>query len=501
MPRRMTKRSLDSRFSEPPAPELVAYYAARRSAETRYAFRQELWNHKAHTLMLYEQQILTRPDAAKIVGALEEIERIGPDRFPIDPGRGELLFSVESYLARRIGEECASRMHTGRSRGDLYVCVERMVFREKILALVDALLAVVEVMLQVSAKHMETLMPGYTLLQHAQPTTFAHYFLSFVDRFFRDVERLRETYRRVDRSPMGAAILSGTSFPVDRRRVAALLGFSAVIENTRDASTSRDHSLELITHAAILMSSLMALVEDLILWCTYEFGMVELADGYSGTSSIMPQKKNPSALTRVRHMAAEGVGSSMTVFTQLKTHSEQLNDLEATGPVIWKSLDTAVAALELARGLLDTLKVKRDAMATLAGTNFIQAAPLAEAIAREEKMGFRIAHKIVGRLVRDCLESRVAPKDLRPEMVNRAAIEVTGRPLTIGAGKLRQCMDVAFILRHRRTPGGPGRGEVLRMLRRREALLTRERGWLAARRRTIEQARQMTDALAKRMRR
>jgi argininosuccinate lyase len=377
--------------------------------------------------------------------------------------------------------------------------VERMVLREKILQLIEVLLRMMETLLRVSAKHVDTVMPGYTLLQHAQPTTFAHYLLSFVDRFVRDVERLQETFRRVNKSPMGAAILSGTGFPVNRERMAVLLGFGAVIENTRDASTSRDHSLEAITHAAILLSNLMALAEDLILWCTYEFGMVELADGYSGTSSIMPQKKNPSALTRVRHLAAECIGNTMTVFTQLKTHSDELNDFEATGPVIWRSLDTAVAALDLMRGLMVTLKVKSNVMASLAGANFIQAAQLAETIAREGKMGFRIAHKIVGRLVRNCIDRHIPPAGVQPEMVNQASIEVRGRPLQLSAQTLRRSMDVAFILRHRKTLGGPGKKQVLRMLRRRTSLLERERNWHVDQQDAITQARRMTNALAGRI--
>lgn len=496
---RAGRAAVASRFTEPPAQEMVQHVSSRRIRETRYSFRQELWNHKAHTIMLCEQGILRRSDASRILRVLEEIERKGADRFPIGLGTGELLFSVEAYMVGRIGEETASRMHTGRSRGDLYVCVERMVLREKILQLIEMLLRMLDTLLHVSAKHVDTIMPGYTLLQHAQPTTLAHYLLSFVDRFIRDFERLKETYGRVNRSPMGAAILSGTGFPVNRERMAVLLGFDAVIENTRDASTSRDHSLETITHTAILLSNLMALVEDLILWCTYEFGMVELADGYSGTSSIMPQKRNPSALTRVRHLAAECIGSTMTVFTQLKTHSDELNDFEATGPVIWGSLDTAVAALDLMRGLMATLKVKSRVMASLAGANFIQAAQLAETIASEGKMGFRIAHKIVGRLVRNCIDRQIPPAGVQPEMVNQASIEVTGRSLHMRAHTLRRSMDVAFILRHRKTLGGPGRQQVLRMLKRRTSLLEREEEWNASHHAAITQARRMTDALGRRI--
>ena len=483
----------ESRLSAPPAPEMRAHVSTRRETETRYSFAQELWNHRAHTVMLWEQKILRRGDAAQILRALDEIDRMGPDRFPIDSGTGELLFSIERYLQKRIGDDTASRLHTGRSRGDLYVCVERMVFSEKLLALADVLIRLTESLLTQAAQHTDTIMPGYTLLQHAQPLTFGHYLLSFADRFCRNVTRLRETYQRINRSPMGSAILTGTGFPVNRPRMAALLGFDGVLQNTRDASTARDHSLELLAHTGILASNLMAFCEDLILWCTYEFGFIELADGFSGTSSIMPQKKNPSALTRVRHLSAECVGNTMTAFMQLKTHSEQLNDLEATGPVVWRTLDTAISATDLLRAVTATVKVKPERMAHLAGANFIQAPQLAETIAREEGLPFRVAHRMVGRLVRDCIEAQIAPAQVELAMINRAAIEILGKPLKMSPAALRECMDLALIVRERKTPGGPGHRQVGKMLKERTASLARDASWIRSCRELIEKAKRLTD--------
>jgi argininosuccinate lyase len=373
------------------------------------------------------------------------------------------------------------------------------VFREKLLALADVLVRLTDRLLARAAQHTATVMPGTTLLQHAQPITFGHYLLSFVDRFCRDLTRLGETYRRVNRSPMGSAILSGTTFPVNRPRMAELLGFDGVIENTRDASTARDHSLETLAHTAILASNLMTFCEDLILWCTYEFGLIELADGFSGTSSIMPQKKNPSALTRVRHLAAECVGNTMTGFIQLKTHSEQLNDLEATGPVVWRTLDTAIAATDLLRAVTATMKVKPERMAQLAGANFIQAPQLAETIAQEEGLPFRVAHRIVGRLVRDCIAARVAPAEVTPEMITQAAIAILGRPLAVRAATLRKCMDVACALRERKTPGGPGQRQVGRMLKGRTASLAREARWIRSCRESIEKSKEILDKRAKQL--
>ena len=292
----------------------------------------KLWNHKAHTIMLNEQEIIERRHASKILKVLNEIEAMGLERFPLDPKKGELFYNIESYLIEKAGEDSGGRMHTGRSRGDMYVCSERMILREKILLSIDDLIQLIEVIIDLSSQHVVTIMPGYTLLQHAQPTTFAHYLISFADRFQRDISRLQETYRRVNQSPMGAAITTGSGFPLNRPRMAELLGFNGVVENTRDAATSRDFTLESVTHIGVLASNLSALADDLNVWTTYEFGMIELSDAYCGTSTIMPQKKNPSSLERIRYLGAECIGNTMTLFAQLKTHSEQLGDLRPPAP-------------------------------------------------------------------------------------------------------------------------------------------------------------------------
>jgi argininosuccinate lyase len=237
----------------------------------------------------------------------------------------------------------------------------------------------------------------------------------------------------------------------------------------------------------------------LILWCTYEFGLIELADGFSGTSSIMPQKKNPSALTRVRHLAAECVGDTMTAFMQLKTHSEQLNDLEATGPVVWRALDAAIAATDLLRAVAATLKVKPERMAQLAGANFIQAPQLAETIAQEEKLPFRLAHRIVAQLVRKCMEAQIAPAQMVPAMINEAAVAILGRPLAVRTATLRKCMDVAFAIRERKAPGGPGPREVKRMLKERTASLARQARWIRSCRESIKKSKETTDTRAEQL--
>jgi len=495
----LTGPGTGTRLSQGPAQELIEYGYKQEIEEAHYNFSHEMWNHKAHTVMLCEQGIVERAHAARILRALGEIEAMGVTRFPMDPARGELFYNIEAYVIRRAGEDAGGRMHTGRSRGDMYVCSERMILRERILGLAQDLADLIRTILEVASRHVGTIMPGYTLLQHAQPTTFAHYLLSFGDRFFRDLERLRETYQRVNQSPMGAAISTGSAFPLDRGRMAELLGFDGVVENTRDAAIYRDFALESAAHAAIAASNVSALADDLNAWCTFEFGMVELADAYCGTSSIMPQKKNPSSLERIRYLAAECLGNTMTVFAQLKTFSEQLGDLEATGPVAWRTFDRARAALRFMRGVLATLTVKTDLMRTRAGANFSQATQLADEIVKQKDLAFRTAHRIVGKLVRSCLERGISPADVTPAMVDEAARAILGKPLALSPDTVRNALDVTQILKSRTLPGSPGAKEVQRMLKERARRLAREEAWRAGRARSLAAAARTLEAAVRRL--
>jgi argininosuccinate lyase len=488
-----------SRFSEGPAEEMIEYGIKLRIAEAKYTFPHELWNHQAHTIMLREQGIMGRKHAAAVLKALSEIESLGLDRFPLDPHKGELFHNIESYVIAKAGEDAGGRMHSGRSRGDMYVCSERMILREKILGLVRDIIALIETIVEVAEKNVETVMPGYTLLQHAQPTTFAHYLLSFADRYQRDIERLQETYRRVNRSPMGSAIVSGTGFPLNRPRMAELLGFDGVVENTRDASISRDFTLESITRAAILMSNISALADDLNIWCTYEFGMIELSDAYCGTSSIMPQKKNPSSLERMRYLSAIGMGNTMTVFAKLKTESEQLGDLEETGPIAWPTFDYAQMSAKLMRGVLSTLKVNRELMASRAGANFTQATQLAEIIVMEKGLAFRTAHRIVGRLVRNCLDRAKSPAEVSSELLDEASLAITGQPLRMKEETIRKAMDPRYIIENRNILGGPGKKQVVRMLKGHGRMISKSREWLDEQEEKITKAKTLVNSLMKRM--
>lgn len=227
--------------------------------------------------------------------------------------------------------------------------------------------------------------------------------------------------------------------------------------------------------------------------------MIELADAYCGTSSIMPQKKNPSSLERIRYLSAMAIGNTMTVFAQLKTESEQLGDLEETGPIAWQTFEHAQRAARLMRGVLSTLKVNEKLMAARAGANFTQATELAERIVKEKGLAFRTARRIVGRLVRDCLEQGRSPSEVTSEMLDEASGAMIGKPIHMGDETIRKAMDPGSIIESRNILGGPGRREVLRMLKGHERRLERHRQGIRQKESQIEKARNLVSSLVHRL--
>ncbi|HEX8968345.1 MAG TPA: lyase family protein, partial [Chloroflexota bacterium] len=242
----------------------------------------------AHAIMLVEQQIVPQADGRTLLSALLRM----PHTIPFDDS--DLLSARERWLVERLGPQVGGRLHTGRSRGETYNAVlPRMVERETLLGLLESELDLANALCRLAGQHVESVMPGYSHLRHAQPTTLAHYLLSFVFPIFRNVERGLQAYARTNQSPAGAGIFAGSTYPIDRQRLADLLGFDGVLPNTRDAVWSEDHTLDALLVANQTMTAIARLAQDLEIWSTQEFRMLELADRHSSSSSIMPQKKNP----------------------------------------------------------------------------------------------------------------------------------------------------------------------------------------------------------------
>ena len=275
----------------------------------RRRFREYVLTDLAHAVMLTETGIVASERGAKLLEGLLEMYDSGGTGFPYLPDSGSFLVQTEHYLAERIGEDIAGRLQTGRSRNDQSAAAERLYVRDLILDVAREAIHLQGHVLAQAEAHAETLMPGYTHLQHAQPTTFGHHMMRCAAAFDRDLERLRDAFPRVNLSSLGGAAMAGTSWPMDRERTAELLGHHGIVVNSSDAGGfARDYIEEAVAVLSILMSNLGRLAGDLYVWHSWEFGYLEVADGLAGTSSIMPQKKNPHSLERVKALAGQAAG-------------------------------------------------------------------------------------------------------------------------------------------------------------------------------------------------
>jgi len=416
---------------------------------------------KAHIIMMVERGIVKRDKAAALLEALEKI-KLDTDITKTDVE--DVHMYVEESVLESAGPEIGGDLHIGKSRNDQVSTAIRMTLRESLIQLMLALTDAQEGLLTTAEKHVETLFPGYTHTQPAQPITLAHYLLSFFNAFSRDLERLMESYERVNKSPMGGGALAGTSFPIDRERTAELLGFSGIIENSLDAVGSRDFVVEVQAGLTLVALNLSRIVEDLILWSSPHFGIVELPDEFTSTSSIMPQKKNPEVPEVIRARVSDIAGDLLATVMTLKSLPSGYNmDFQELTPKLWKSIDSVSTSLNMLGGLIPTLRVSETIPSQL--LNFTTSTELANVLVRKFAVPFRTAHKVVGSLVRDLVENKLSPSDLTPDMIKSASSRVMGSPVTMTEEEIRSCMDPKKFVETHRVRGGPSPTEVKRMLK------------------------------------
>lgn len=454
-----------------------------------------LWIQRAHAVMLSERGILGPATALELIRAVDALDREGLAPESLDP-RSDLFFSVEGELGRRVGDDAAGRLHTGRSRNDLQATYQRMAVRERILDVRAELAGVRRACLALAEAHAETLLPGYTHLQAAQPISLGHWALAVGDSFARDDARLAAAFDAANRCPLGAAALAGTSWPIDRHRTAALLGFDGLLENTLDAVASRDYLIDALAAVAAALTTASRCATDLLLWTTWEFGLVELDDAYAGISSIMPQKKNPGALEHCRARAAHGLAALASVLAVLKgipfTHTRDTG--KEAFHLVFDAFEQAIGTTNVLAGALETLQVDPERTARAAGVGFATVTDLADALVREHGLSFRAAHRVVGRLVRLALERGLDAVSMNPELLAVAAVEVLGRPLRLSPVAMARALDPRENVVARALPGGPAPAEVRRMLANRQAALDADRRDLDGRWAGLRAARDRLDA-------
>ena len=417
-------------------------------------FREYTLVDLAHAVMLMETGILKEERGAKLLRGLLEIFDSGKDTFPWLSQSGSFLVQTEHFLGERVGEDIAGRLQTGRSRNDQSAAAERLYLRDLLLVVAEGTLRLQTAVLTQAAQHAESLMPGYTHLQHAQPTTFGHHLMRYGAAFERDLSRLAATYGRTNLSSLGGAAMAGTSWPVDRRRTAELLGHDDIEVNSSDAGGfARDYIEEIVATLSLLMSNLGRLANDLYVWHSWEFGYVEVADGLAGTSSIMPQKKNPHSLERIKALAGQASGWFPAIMAG--QHGVVSTDLNYTfaDDMMTGIGDATQQALELTVETINTLIIHDERMAKAAGAFWSTTSHLADELVRGYDLPFRVAHHIVGRFVRDSIESERTPADVRTEDLAKAAQEMAGIEIDLSVEDLRNKLDAHAFLSSRTTEG------------------------------------------------
>ncbi|WP_123535778.1 argininosuccinate lyase [Halosimplex salinum] len=404
------------RFSGGPARGFMSSLAA-----DERIFAADLQVDRAHVVMLAEQGIVDDEDAGSILAALDDVEAAGHGELP---DAEDVHEAIETAVIQRVGPE-GGRMHTARSRNDEVATCIRYRLRADLFEALETVVGAREQLLDAAAEHTETVMPGFTHLQYAQPVTVAHWILSYEGPLARDTERLLSAFDTTNQSPLGAAAFAGTPFDVDRERTADLLGFDGTVANSMDATSSRDFLVETTSALTTLATTLSGLAEDLVVYSGRDY--LEISDDYASTSSIMPQKKNPDTLEIVRATAGEAQGALQRLLTTLKGLPRSYNiDLQEATPPAWTAVDTVPPALEVVTGALTTAEWHEDVLAAEAAAGFSTATGVADRLAMAG-VPFRTAHEVVATVAEDLEPGQDAP-DI--DALEAAAEEILGEPLT-----------------------------------------------------------------------
>lgn len=375
-------------------------------------YRQDICGSMAHATMLAAQHILSKEDATQIVSTLEEIlNDLESGVLKIDQTAEDIHMFVEAELTRRIGE-VGKRLHTARSRNDQVALDIRLYLRDAIAQLLTQVKQLLKTLCDLAEAHKETILPGYTHLQRAQPITFGHHLMAYAMMFLRDIGRFTDASARMNELPLGACALAGTTYATDRGLVAKLLEFDGVTQNSLDSVSDRDFCMELASACSILMMHLSRFCEEIILWSSWEFKFIELDDAFSTGSSIMPQKKNPDIAELVRGKTGRIYGNLIALLTQMKGLPLAYNkDMQEDKEAIFDCFDTLTQCLNVFIPMLSTMQVLPENMRRAAAKGFINATDCADYLVKKG-LPFRTAYKITGQLVAHCIAEDTTLEEL-----------------------------------------------------------------------------------------
>lgn len=419
-------------------------------------YAHDIEGSKAHAAMLAAKGIISEADGKAIVGELEQIkEDIRSGRLEIDMTAEDIHMFVEQELTKRLGD-VGKRLHTARSRNDQVAVDIRMYLRDEVACIKALLKELIGALGGIAADNVETVMPGYTHLQRAQPVTLAHHMCAYAEMFLRDASRLTDAAKRMNLCPLGAGALAGTTYDIDRDMTAKLLGFDGPTANSLDSVSDRDFCMEIAAAISIIMVHLSRLSEEIVLWCSWEFKFVELDDAYATGSSIMPQKKNPDVTELVRGKCGRALGDMTTLFAMMKNLPLAYNkDMQEDKEAIFDAVDTVKLCLSTITPMLATMTVNKENMAAAARKGFINATDCADYLVKKG-LPFRDAYKATGVLVARCIELGVVLEELPLEEYKKVCS-------TFDSG-VYEAVNLLNCLKGRRTYGGPAPEQVKKEL-------------------------------------
>jgi len=438
------------RFTKP-TNQLVEEYTASISFDQKM-WRQDIVGSLAHVAMLGKCGILPMEEVRQIIAGLKKVK----DK--IERGQAEFLvahedvhMNIEKMLIEEIGS-VGGKLHTGRSRNDQVALDMHLFLREKLMEIIQLAMYLQEALIEQANEHLDTVMPGYTHLQRAQPVLFGYHLMAYVSMLQRDIERMTETWKRVNVLPLGAGALAGTTFPIDRTFVAEMLQFDGIYQNSMDAVSDRDFIVEFLADSSLIMTHLSRLCEELVIWSSQEFSFVELDDAFCTGSSIMPQKKNPDVAELVRGKTGRVYGNLFGLLTVLKGLPLAYNkDMQEDKEGMFDTVATIHGALALLTPMIQTMQVRTERMRQAVTNDFSNATDLADYLVRKN-MPFREAHEVVGRTVLYCIEQQKYLLDLTLE-------ELQGFSGVIGAD-VYEALAVETVVNARNVLGGTARNQV-----------------------------------------
>jgi argininosuccinate lyase len=406
----------------------------------------------AHVTMLGTCGILPKEDVEKIkVGLLTLLEKAKKQQLSFSVAYEDIHLNIEKILIDEIGP-VGGKLHTGRSRNDQVATDMHLYLRKRVQEIIELIKELQTVLVEKAEMHVETLIPGYTHLQRAQPVSFAHHLMAYFWMLERDRERFTESLKRINKSPLGAGALAGTTFPIDRYLTAELLGFDGIYENSIDAVSDRDFIIEFLSNSAMLMMHLSRFCEELILWSSQEFQFIEIDDAFATGSSIMPQKKNPDMAELIRGKTGRVYGNLFGLLTVMKGTPLAYNkDMQEDKEGMFDTVKTVTGSLKIFAGMIATMKVNADVMEKATKQDFSNATELADYLAKKG-VPFREAHEIVGKLVLTCIEKGIFLADL-PLSVYKEASELFEEDIY-------EALNPYTAVNRRNSAGGTGFDEV-----------------------------------------